>query len=149
MNPLFPCVMRPFVEIIALHHQKKEVLAMKKFAILTLALALSCVMLVGCGCMNTNADVTTLPTNGETSAPTRATTEPTTQATTMPTTQPQTEPSSENGTDTTGGDTTESTGALEGAMDDIMGGSTDDATEGGSGESGPARGRIRGNGPRS
>ena len=62
---------------------------MKKFVILSLALALSAYMLTGCGCMNTNADVTTLPTNGETSAPTtRPTTQPTTEPTTMATTQP-------------------------------------------------------------
>ena len=61
---------------------------MKKFVILSLALALSATMLTGCGCMNTNADVTTLPTNGETSAPT---TRPTTAPTTVPTTAP-TEP---------------------------------------------------------
>lgn len=109
---------------------------MKKFAILTLALCLSAMMLAGCGCMNTNADVTTLPTNGESSAPTAATT--------MPTTAPSTESTSEAPTDATmdsgSTDITESTGMIEGAMDDIMGGSADDATE--STGAGRSRGRM-------
>ena len=88
---------------------------MKKFAILILSLALSCVLLVGCGCMNTGSDVPTLPTNGETSTPTRPeTTAPRTAATTAPTTMPTTG-TTEAPTDTTG--------TLEGAMDDILGGS--------------------------
>ena len=58
---------------------------MKKFFSLTLALCLSAVMLVGCGCMDTSKDVPTLPTNGETSSPT---TKPTTAPTTAPTTKP-------------------------------------------------------------
>ena len=105
---------------------------MKKFAILTLALSLCAAMLVGCGCMNTNADVTTLPTNGETVTPTaRPTTAPTTAPTTMPTTA-----STEAPTDTTG--------TLEGAVDDIVGGSTDNTT----GPADAGRSRSRGNGPR-
>ena len=91
---------------------------MKKFAIFTLVLALGAMMLVGCGCMNTETDVPTLPTNGETTAPTQA---PTTEAATMPTTMATTAPS-ESGTD--------STGTLEGAMDDILG------TDGANGSSG-------------
>lgn len=95
---------------------------MKKFALFTLSLCLCASMLVGCGCMNTGNDVTTLPTNGESSAPvTQATTVPTTAPTTMPTTAPATEPYTEAPTDTTG--------TLEGAMDDIMGGSTGDPTD--------------------
>ena len=108
---------------------------MKKFAILTLALCLSAMMLAGCGCMNTNTDVTTLPTNGESSTPTAATT--------IPTTAPASEPSSEASTDATtdsGNGSTESTGMIEGAMDDIMGGSADDATE--STGAGRSRGRM-------
>ena len=103
---------------------------MKKFAILTLALCMSAVLLVGCGCMNTKADVPTLPTNGETSAPSRPeTTAPSTVApTTMPTTAATDVP-------------TESTGTMEGAMDDILGGSTDDAT-GDTGTANRNRGRI-------
>lgn len=96
---------------------------MKKFAILTIALCFSALLLVGCGCMNTNADVTTLPTNGEMTKPTTApSTAPSTEATTMPTTMPTTAATEDTGT------ASESTGPLEGAMDDIMGGSTDDAT---------------------
>lgn len=110
---------------------------MKKFAIFTLVLVLGASMLVGCGCMNTNADVTTLPTNGETVTPTtRPTTAPTTEATTMPTTAATTESTTDTAPDTTG--------ALEGAMDDIAGGSTDDATQ--PAEAG--RSRRSGNGPR-
>lgn len=103
---------------------------MKKIAILTLALCMSAVLLVGCGCMNTKADVPTLPTNGESTAPSRPeTTAPSTVApTTMPTTAATDVP-------------TESTGMMEGAMDDIMGGSTDDAT-GDTGVTGRNRGRI-------
>ena len=102
---------------------------MKKFAILTIALCMSAMMLVGCGCMNTKADVPTLPTNGESSEPSRPeTTVPSTAApTTMPTTAATEMP-------------TESTGMMEGAMDDIMGGSTDDATD----NSGAGRSRSRG-----
>lgn len=113
---------------------------MKKFAILTIALCLSAIVLVGCGCMNTNADVTTLPTNGEMTKPTTApSTQPSTAPSTAATTEPATMPS-------TGASETpsESTGPLEGAMDDIMGGSTDDATlPGGSGDNGGAT-RSRG-----
>ena len=106
---------------------------MKKFAILGLALCLSAAMLVGCGCMNTDTDVPTLPTNGETATPTRPeTTAPTTAVTTAPTTMPTTG-ATEAPTDTTG--------PLEGAMDDILGGSTDDAG------TVPPEGRRRGNGP--
>ena len=73
---------------------------MKKFALLTLTLSLCAAMLVGCGCMNTQADVTTLPTNGETSSPTtRPTTAPTTAPTTMPTTQAPTDASTDGATD--------------------------------------------------
>ncbi len=99
---------------------------MKKFAILTLALSLSAAMLVGCGCMNTGSDVTTLPTNGETASPT-------THATTAPATMPSTMATTEAATDAS----TDTTGTLEGAMDDIMGGSTDDAT------TAPMEGRSR------
>lgn len=122
---------------------------MKKFAFFTMALALAASMLVGCGCMNTDENVTTLPTNGETSAPpTRATTAPTTMPTTVPaTTEAPTEESS---------DPTDTTGMLEGAVDDIVGGSTDDANTGNGGNSGSGvnggadvgRGRSFGNGPR-
>ena len=102
---------------------------MKKFAILAMALSLSALMLVGCGCMNTGKDVPTLPTNGETSTPT-------THATTVPTTQPTTAPTTAPTQDTA----TETTGILDGTMDDIMGGSADDATvDTGTGRS---RGRI-------
>lgn len=100
---------------------------MKKFGIITLTLALSAALLVGCGCMNTNADVTTLPTNGETVTPSRPTTAPTTMPTTAATTESTPESTNESTADTSTG-TGESTGALEGAMDDILGGSTDDAT---------------------
>ena len=102
---------------------------MKKIAILALVICLGAFMLVGCGCMNTKADVPTLPTNGESSEPSRPeTTVPSTAApTTMPTTAATEAP-------------TESTGMMEGAMDDIMGGSTDDAT-GPVGENGNARSR--------
>ena len=103
---------------------------MKKFVIMALAMALGAMMLVGCGCMNTDTNVPTLPTNGETSSPTRPeTTAPTTAATTAPTTMPTTE-----ATDAS----TDTTGTLEGAMDDILGGSSDDATVA------PADGRSRG-----
>lgn len=108
---------------------------MKKFVIFALTLALGASLLVGCGCMNTNADVTTLPTNGETSEPTRATTAPTTMPTTAPTTEATTEASS---------DPTDTTGTLEGAMDDIVGGSTDDTTM----PQDAGRSRSGGNGPR-
>ncbi len=98
---------------------------MKKLLILTLALSLCAAMLVGCGCMNTDNNVPTLPTNGETSSPTtRPTTAPTTEPTTAPTTMPTTEAPTETATD----GTTDTTGPMEGAMDDILGGSTDDAT---------------------
>ncbi len=107
---------------------------MKKFAILTLALSLSAAMLMGCGCMNTNAEVTTLPTNGETATPTAR---PTTAPTTMPTTVPHT-------TETHATSPTDTTGTLEGAMDDIVGGSTDNTTTPGD----AGRSRTRGNGPR-
>jgi len=107
---------------------------MKKFAIFTLVLALGAAMLTGCGCMNTNADVTTLPTNGETVTPSR----PTSAPTTMPTTAPTTEAATEGTTDTTG--------TLEGAMDDILGGSTDDATTGNGGSMGGDGGTNGGNG---
>ncbi len=110
---------------------------MKKFAILTIALCLSAVLLVGCGCMNTNADVPTLPTNGEMSKPTTApSTAPSTEATTMPTTAATEDTGSTGDT----GATSESTGPMEGAMDDILGGSTDDATD----SSGAGRSRSRG-----
>lgn len=105
---------------------------MKKFAIFTLALSLCTLMLVGCGCMNTGSDVTTLPTNGETASPT---TRPTTAPTTMPTTVP---------TEATYDATTDTTGTFEGAMDDIMGGSADDTTV----PSDAGRSRRGGNGPR-
>lgn len=101
---------------------------MKKFVILGLALSLSAVMLVGCGCMNSGTDVPTLPTNGETSAPTTApTTVPTTAPATMPTTAATEAP-------------TDTTGTLDGTMDDILGGSADDAT------TVPGEGRSRGRG---
>lgn len=63
---------------------------MRKYTILALALALCGAMLVGCGCMNSGAEMTTAPTTASTTtAPT--TSAPTTQATTMPTTMPETE----------------------------------------------------------
>lgn len=107
---------------------------MKKFAILTMALSLAAAMLVGCGCMNTNVDVTTLPTNGETVTPT---THVTTAPTTMPTTVPHT-------TETHATAPTDTTGTLEGAMDDIVGGTTDNTTA----PADAGRSRTRGNGPR-
>ena len=116
---------------------------MKKFAFLTLTLCLCTVLLVGCGCMNTSADVTTLPTNGELTRPTTApSTAPSTTAATMPSSAPtqDTGSSAETGA-------SESTGPLEGAMDDIMGGSTDDAsgTSGADhGNGGNIAGRSRG-----
>ena len=114
---------------------------MKKFAILTIALCLSAMILVGCGCMNTNADVTTLPTNGEMTKPTTApSTAPSTEATTMPTTMPTTAATEDTGSTGDTGATSESTGPMEGAMDDILGGSTDDATD----SSGAGRSRSRG-----
>lgn len=114
---------------------------MKKFAILTIALCLSAMLLVGCGCMNTNADVTTLPTNGEMTKPTTApSTAPSTEATTMPTTIPTTSATEDTGSSGDTGSASESTGTLEGAMDDIMGGSTDDATV----STDPGRSRNRG-----
>lgn len=105
---------------------------MKKFAILTLAFALGASLLAGCGCMNTGADVTTLPTNGETASPA---TLPATAPTTMPTTVPTTEVPGDTIPDTTG--------TLEGAMDDVVGGTADNTTV-------PDVGRSRtyGNGPR-
>lgn len=110
---------------------------MKRYAILTLALALCGAMLVGCGCMNTGSNVTTLPTNGETSAPpTRATTAPTTVPTTMPETQVTDDTGMHGATDTTG--------TLEGALDDITGHVTEEAT----GETDMSRGRQRGIVPR-
>lgn len=110
---------------------------MKRYAIVTMALALGCMMLVGCGCMNTGSDVTTLPTNGETAAPTtRATTAPTTEATTMPTTMPETQATGDTGMDST----TDTTGTLEGAMDDITGQMTEEST----GANDMGRGRQRG-----
>lgn len=106
---------------------------MKKFAILTIALCMSAIMLVGCGCMNTNAEVTTLPTNGEL-------TKPTTVPSTAPSTEPATMPTTAATENTViPGDTgmaTESTDTIEGAVDDILGGSTDDAT-------GRSRGKIQ------
>lgn len=118
---------------------------MKKFILLALALAACCAVLVGCGCMNTDADVTTLPTNGETSTPpTRPSTVPTTEATTMPQTEPSHDTVPETGSEDfmnpTGGDSTEDTGMLEGAMDEIMGGSNDDSTE--TTGAGRSRGRM-------
>jgi hypothetical protein len=94
---------------------------MKKFAIFTVALSLAASMLVGCGCMNTEEKVPTLPTNGETASPS-------TQATTTPTTMPTTAATTEAATDSTTGTANDTTGPMEGAMDDIMGGSADDAT---------------------
>lgn len=114
---------------------------MKRYAILTLALALCGAMLVGCGCMNTGSNVPTLPTNGETSAPpTRATTAPTTEVTTAPTTMPQTQSTEDTGMDTA----TDTTGTLEGALDDITGQDTQEST--GAGDM--PRGRQRGMMPR-
>lgn len=107
---------------------------MKKLLILTMALSICAAMLVGCGCVNTDTNVTTLPTNGETATPsTQMTTVPTTAPTTAPTTMPTTEAPTEASSDTTG--------PVEGAMDDILGGSTDDAT------TATGAGRSRGNGP--
>lgn len=117
---------------------------MKRYAILTLALAICGAMLVGCGCMNSGADVTTLPTNGETSMPA---TRPTTAPTTMPTTAPATMPTTLPETQETEVSPTDTTGALEGAIDDITGNppdSTDTATT----ETGPSRGRSQGAMPR-
>lgn len=94
---------------------------MKKFAIFTLTLALGTSMLVGCGCMNTGSNVTTLPTNGETVTPT---THVTTAPTTMPTTHPTTEAPTEHTTEHNPGAATEHTGI----GNDVVGGSTDDAT---------------------
>ena len=105
---------------------------MKKFAIFTLTLSLCCALLVGCGCMNSKAEVPTLPTNGEAGSTTHATQAPTTQPTTIPTTQP-----SSAATDATVQTTGPVDGTMDGAMDEIMGGSADDAT----GITGPARGR--------
>ena len=105
---------------------------MKKFALLTLSLCLSAALLVGCGCMNTKADVPTLPTNGEMTTPT----------TQMPATAPSSAPSTVPTTMATEAPT-ESTGPVEGAMDDIMGGSTDDATGNDATENGN-RNRSRG-----
>ena len=106
---------------------------MKKFVLFALTLALGASILVGCGCMNTGNDVTTLPTNGETAAPTtHAATAPTTVPATMPTTAPTTEAATDHTTDTTG------------IMDDIVGGSTDDTTV----PADAGRGRSFGNGPR-
>ena len=98
---------------------------MKKFAVLTIALCLSAMMLTGCGCMNTNADVTTLPTNGETASPTAATTMPTAPTVTESSSEATVDPTISSGNSAA----TESTGMIEGAMDDIMGGSADDATQ--------------------
>ena len=109
---------------------------MRKFAIFTLVLALGAVLLVGCGCMNTETDVPTLPTNGETVTPTHATQAPSTEATTMPTTMPT--------TGATDG-STDSTGAMDGTMDSILG--TDGANgNGGSNGSGGANGNGGSNG---
>lgn len=112
---------------------------MKKLALLTLSLCMCAVMLVGCGCMNTNADVTTLPTNGELTRPSTApSTVPTTAATTTPTSAPTED------TATTGetGAVMDTTGPVEGAVDDILGSSTAD-TSGANGT-----GRSRGMMPR-
>lgn len=93
---------------------------MKKFVVFTLVMALAAAMLTGCGCMNTKADVPTLPTNGEASKPTQATQAPTTEAPTVATTLPTTVPTES---------TADTTGPVEGAMDDILGTeSTMDAT---------------------
>ncbi len=89
---------------------------MKKFAIFTLALSIAASMLVGCGCMNTDERVPTLPTNGETATPS---TQVTTAPTTMPTTAVTTEPATHAPTDTTG--------TLEGAVDDMLGQTTGEA----------------------
>lgn len=68
---------------------------MKKYTILALTLALCGAMLVGCGCMNNDAEVTTVPT---TTAPaTVPTTAATTVPTTVPTTMPETEPTAMDG----------------------------------------------------
>ena len=115
---------------------------MKKFAIFTLTLALGAALLTGCGCMNTTADVTTLPTNGETVTPT---TRPATAPTTVPATRPGVD-----STESTGNTVPGTTGTMEGTMDEILGGSADDATTG-NGRSGgmyPGRGRSYENGPR-
>jgi len=85
---------------------------MKKYMILALSLILSCAMLVGCGCMSNEAEVTTRPTVTPTARPTTA---PTTQATTESTQAPSTAPSSEATTDATNstamnGETSETAG---------------------------------------
>lgn len=68
---------------------------MKKYTLLALTLALCGAMLVGCGCMNSKPQVTTVPT---TMPPTIApTTAATTEATTVPTTMPETEPTAMDG----------------------------------------------------
>ena len=100
---------------------------MKLFVIFTLVLVLGAAMLTGCGCMNTNPDVTTLPTNGETVTPTR----PTTAPTTMPTTAPTTEAATETTMDTTG--------PLESAIDDMTGTAGTDGSAPTNGAAGRAR----------
>ena len=117
---------------------------MKKFWIFTLALSLSATLLMGCGCMNTNEKVPTLPTNGETATPS---TQMTTAPTTLPTTVPSTSSAPTDDTSMPTDTATDTTGALEGAMDDIMGGSTDDATASTDGTD-MNRMRPRGNGPK-
>lgn len=61
---------------------------MKKYTFLALTLVLCGAMLVGCGCMNSNAEMTTAPTTKPTTVPTTAAT---TEATSAPTTMPETE----------------------------------------------------------
>ena len=94
---------------------------MKKYAVLAMALALCCVLLVGCGCTN-NVDptvaTTTLPTN-------QPITQPTTRPATEPTTRPTTAPETGEATDATG----DTSLMPEGPMDGGAGNSTD-ATNG-------------------
>lgn len=101
---------------------------MKKYTTLALALALCCSMLVGCGCMNSNAEVTVPTTVAPTAAPTTVPTEaPTTRPATEATVQP---------TDITGGtsETAGEDGMVDTAPADTAGGA--DAANGAKNRSG-------------